>query len=138
MDIEVILTPHAWLQVSTEVRNKLAKEFGMSRSGTPRCVTEMGLTRIESDGFTIEDLRALNVESMTEWLKGYNIKPETNDLHYLLGMCSGIKEDEMKGLLSKPDILVGSPEAKEPEVKRFCDQCESKGVRHLKSCPKFK
>ena len=145
MDIEVLITPHSWLQIPTETRNELAKDFGMSRSGTPRCVTELGVTKIESDGYTIEDLRALSVESMTEWLLKYNIKPENNEIHYLLGMCAGMKmrkmtpetpqqnQNETENSLTKAQNV---PEQNPNGKPRFCDQCESKGVHHLKSCPK--
>jgi len=64
MDIELLITPTIWLQLPADVRNLLAFEFKMSRSTTPRCVTQNGETKIESDGFTVDDLRALNIKSM--------------------------------------------------------------------------
>lgn len=144
MPLEILLTPHVWLQVEPVVRNALAKEFGITRSTSPRCVTEQGVTIVESDGYTIEDLMGLNVESMQEWLGFSNIDPEA-DVHALFQMCV----DKMAQSLAIP--VEEAPQAPQTEVlpevvpqvpkevkARFCVHCESKGVRHFKTCPNYK
>jgi hypothetical protein len=81
--IEVLITPNIWLQITPETRNKLAKEFNMHRTSSPVCVTELGQTHIQSDGFTVDDLRGLNVRSMQEWL-GFTTIDENANLVALL------------------------------------------------------
>src|ERR1035437_2627927 len=124
MKFEILLTPHVWLQVSPEIRNTLIKEFGMKRSTTPRCVTERGITRVESDGFTVEDLKALNVESMQKWL-GFSTIDDSADLNSLLLMVVHAIEKRSEVVEDKVEV---------PPVDKFCAFCDSKGVRHLKVC----
>ncbi len=100
MNLEVLLTPHIWLQASTVVRSHLSKEFSLSASTTPRCVTERGMTRIESDGYTVNDLRKLNAESMQKWLGFEDIDPEA-DLNALFAMCV----DRIEARLAPPSVV---------------------------------
>jgi len=85
--IEILITPHIWLQLTPVVRNELAKAFGMKRSTSPVCITERGMTRVESDGFTVSDLTALNAESMQKFLGFQEIDLKAN-LIALLEMCA--------------------------------------------------
>lgn len=127
MNIEVFITPYTWLQLSTDTRVKLAKAFDMKRSTSPRCVTERGVTKVESDGFTVDDLRKMNVESMQQWLGFTTIDPNA-DINALLGMCADrIEHPEKLEELAKVSDAVSGP---------WCDSCDSKGVRHKKTCPK--
>lgn len=82
-----MITPHIWLQLSPSTRNSLSKAFDMKRSSSPVCITERGVTRVESDGFTVSDLSALNVESMQKFL-GFQEIDEKADIHALLAMCA--------------------------------------------------
>jgi len=133
MNIEITITPYVWLQVPPETRNALAKEFDIKCTGTPRCITELGNTRVESDGFTIDDLRVLTVERMTEWLKKRGVNYQSTDINYLFGLCV----DEIMGKKTVQGTETETKEFIEPK-KRFCDFCDSKGVKHLKTCPKYK
>ncbi len=131
MDIQVLLTPFAWLQLNSEMRNGLSKAFGLRSSTSPRCVTQNGVTKIESDGKTVEDLMGMNAESMQKWLGFTTIDPEA-DIHALLGMCA----DKMEAELHPPveEVVTVESVTTTATVKPFCDFCASKGVRHLKAC----
>ena len=65
-----------------------------------------------------EEEKALQALIDTEILERQNKKRELN-------------EERMSSLDNKPE------EIKPVESKKFCDSCDSKGVRHLKTCPKF-
>lgn len=140
MEIEILLTPQVWLQVRPEVRVKIAKEFGMMRSSTPRCVTERGITRVESDGFTVSDLKKLNVQSMQQWLGFETIDPKA-DIHALFCMCVDRLDPPVEEKQTE-DVAETRPEPAltqvEVEKKAFCDVCNSKGVRHKANCSRPK
>jgi len=147
MDIKVLLTPFAWLQLNSEVRNGLTKAFNIRSSTSPRCVTQNGMTRVESDGKTVEDLMALNAESMQKWLGFTNIDPNA-DIHALLGMCadkmekelhpSEVVEPQMHSKEKPGSVDVEMKELIESSKKPFCDSCDSKGARHKSTCIKSK
>lgn len=82
----VLITPQIWLQINHLTRLALKKQFNIKRTASPSCVTQHGVTRIESDGHSVEDLKALNAESMQEYLGFEKIDPEA-DIHALLAMC---------------------------------------------------
>lgn len=93
MKIQVLITPHAWLQIGPSVRQRLSREFKLKKSAPPRCVTQNGRTVVESDGHSVEDLAGLNAESMQEWLGFTNVDPDA-DIHALLGLCAKRAMDE--------------------------------------------
>jgi hypothetical protein len=135
MDLEILITPHLWLQLSADVRNYLSKEFKLNRSTSPRCVTYGGKTVIESDGFTVDDLRALNVESM----QAYSGSKAT-DINELFAECAAKALDILHPPEAPPEApitpqepLIPIPATPEP---RFCDTCDSRGLHHKKGCPK--
>jgi hypothetical protein len=136
MDIEILLTPHTWLQASTLTRKHLADQFGLKRSTSPRCVTERGFTRIESDGHTVDDLRAMNVESMQEYLGFTSIDPNAN-VHALFKMCVEKIEALHKPEAVEEQVVAPAPLPPEEPKAPFCDACGSKGVRHKKDCAKL-
>ncbi len=82
----VLITPQIWLQINHLTRLALKKQFGIKGTSSPSCVTERGVTRIESDGHSVEDLKALNAVSMQEYLGFEKIDPAA-DIHALLAMC---------------------------------------------------
>lgn len=119
MKIEVLLTPFAWLQIDSLTRNRLSKEFGMKRSAPPRCVTQNGRTVVESDGHSVEDLKAMNAESMQKWMGFTTIDPDA-DIHALLGLCAKKIMDETAAieaerLRAEIALLVPPPEVKPVE-----------------------
>lgn len=138
MHIEILLTPHVWLQVKPETRVKLAKAFGMKRSTSPRCIVERGISRIESDGHTIEDLRALNVYSMHKFL-GLPMIDLSADIHKLFSECVDMIErvDAVEDTEARKEEEKATEPPVEPATKApFCDSCDSKGVKHKKACIK--
>lgn len=97
-----------------------------------------GVTKIESDGKTVEDLMKLNAESMQTWLGFTKIDPEA-DIHALLGMCADKMEKELHpSLVVEVETPVIEPKQTTEAAKPFCDSCESKGFRHKSNCTKSK
>jgi len=120
----VMITPHIWLQLSPTTRNNISKAFDMKRSSSPVCITERGVTRIESDGFTVGDLSALNVESMQKFL-GFQEVDESADIHALLAMCArkvdGLVAEEahVEPVTVEEKVVVVEPEPiPEPAVEK--------------------
>jgi hypothetical protein len=139
MELEILITPHLWLQLAADVRNYLSKEFKLNRSTSPRCVTYGGKTVIESDGHTVDDLRGLNVESMQAYSGSKSV-----DINELFAECAAKALDvlhppeaSLEAPLEAPitpvEALLPPSATQEP---RFCDSCDSKGGRHKKDCPK--
>lgn len=60
--------PAIWLQQPLEVRQQIAKDFHLTRSGGNSVTTDNGKTRIDSDGFTVDDLRKLTLQAMQEYV----------------------------------------------------------------------
>lgn len=58
------LFPAQWMHATKEVREYLAAMWKLSRSG----VTEIRDQDVLSDGYTLEDLRAITLERMNEYL----------------------------------------------------------------------
>lgn len=91
---------------------------------------EAGHTTIESDGFTVNDLMALNSESMQKWL-GFATIDQEADIHALFGMCVDKME---KSLSPPPELAEVAPVIEEDIKKPFCAHCSSKGVKHKSDC----
>jgi hypothetical protein len=56
--------PHHWLQLSTEDRAQLRKDFAIPRTGGSEVINNV----VKSDGTTIQDLGHLTVEKMQAFL----------------------------------------------------------------------
>lgn len=130
MRIEVLVTPHVWLQVSPEVRRLLAREFGIRRSGSPYCVTQGGQTRVESDGHTVDDLRAMNAYTMQKWLGKPFIDTEA-DVVALFRECAEAAE---RMAADGADAPHAPPVPEGPAVPDACAECGSRGGKHKKTC----
>lgn len=100
MTLEILITPPIWLQLSPEIRNFIVSEFHLTRSTSPRCVTERSITRIESDGYTVDDLRKLSPLTMQEWLGFSEIKPDAN-VHALLCMVADRAELALRSMVER-------------------------------------
>lgn len=66
--LENLLTTYHWLQLSNEERMLIKKIFKIRRSGG----TVVEDNKVKSDGHTVDDLRAVNIESMQEFLDSKN------------------------------------------------------------------
>ncbi len=132
----VLITPQIWLQINHLTRLALKKQFNIKRTASPSCVTQHGVTRIESDGHSVEDLKALNAESMQEYLGFEKIDPEA-DIHALLAMCvekiervGGQVEQEEAVELFEDEPLEDKKTAE--EVKELAEEVKKKPGRPKK------
>ena len=108
--------PQNWIHLSKETRNRLAEVFGLERTG----VTEIKDQEVISDGYTVHDLKEITLEKMCAFIGS----EET------FGRAWEIVLAKVHSELNPP---IGIIKKDEP----WCDSCESKGVRHLKECPKY-
>lgn len=91
--IEKLITPPIWLMAKPETRAALAKEFGLKRSGSPVGTTVGGKYRVDSDGYTVDDLRRVNVHSMGKFLG----EGATGDVFDLFQACVDKVEGRKSG-----------------------------------------
>jgi hypothetical protein len=125
------LTPKEFCTFPPHIRERLRQTFRIGKSGP----LEMVDGQLISDGSTGKDLQlSLNVGAMLEYL-GAESGIEVEGLFDRLMEKSLMK----MGLLDRPvevapdaPVLPAPPESAAP----FCDTCDSKGVRHKKTCPK--
>lgn len=134
------LSYNIWLTLPADIRHKLVTLFDIPRSG--RTVVEYRASGavVTSDGFTAPDLQSISLTRMQGLLHSdsdnfYKLFEEAvTNIDALLGgtfvPTAPIQEATV------PDERVDSNEAARIQKPPFCDQCVSKGGRHLKSCPK--
>lgn len=144
-----------WLSLPNDVRHKLVTLFNISRSGSTVVDYRAGGAVITSDGYTAPDLLAVSLPRMQGLLD------TTDDNYYKLFEVVVLNIDALLGGTFAPPVSTQADTAPEEsvthlrgegvfdketgevvttkveEVKRFCDQCDSKGVRHKKVCPKY-
>lgn len=122
--MEKIYQQH-WIELPKDIREHLAKVLGIPMSG----IREIRDNTVISDGHTNEDLRVITAEKMADYVGS------DGDFNHLWTVTVSKAKYELN-----PPIHVGGgfPAAleKEVEAKKFCDSCDSKGVRHKKECPK--
>lgn len=109
-----------WIKLPEEVRHKLVVLFDIPRSG--RTVVEYRATgpTVTSDGYTPLDIEAITIEKMNG----------------LLGSESNNFYGQFEQICDNIDALMdGSYGKNGPAHKRFCEFCDSKGVKHKKGCP---
>lgn len=133
-----------WLKLPLEVRDKLVVLFHIPRSGST--VVDYGPqgNTVVSDGYKPTDIEAITLEKMQAIL-------QTEDTNFF-GLFEQIATN-IDLYIDKPvklyddDIHGGWTEAvKDLPIDNtekvvnlpFCDQCDSKGGRHKKVCPKYK
>ena len=139
-----------WIELPKDVRFHLAKVFGLVKTG----ITEIRDQTVVSDGFTNKDLEGISFPAMAEYVG------ETNDtkvtFHRLWELTLAKVNSELHPPINLNPVIIPRTEPREtPEVnssllieapkeiikeivKPFCDTCDSKGGRHMKSCPLFK
>lgn len=139
-----------WLSLPRATRDHLIEVFGLERSG----VTEIRDQDVVSDGYTIDDLRKISLEKMTEYIGSEEtfsraweitlakVHAELNPPVAEIRRVDG--EPTIVDIVEVIEVPTGETVVEEvkvqftpEEVKPFCDQCASKGVRHLKYCPKY-
>lgn len=163
--IEILLTPHQWLTIPHLVRLKLAADFKLPKSGGSLMTTRNGQGVLESDGHSVNDLRGINIQSMSEYL-GFAVTDPNADFFALLHLTVEKAEKSLEPVeeprttypaalepaLTGPEVIEKGREALKEMNERaklsqqnkiekrltFCDSCTSKGGRHLNVCPKAK
>lgn len=123
-----------FIALPPETRDKLRQALRIGKSGPMEIVDG----RMVSDGSTPQDLQAVNIGSLLAFL----------------GPDSGMRADELfdtlfRKVLERLEAAVpeaaselpgeanpGVPVTPDPASRRFCDSCDSRGVRHKKGCPK--
>ena len=101
-----------------EVRLWLRNMFDIPQSN----VVEVRDNTVLTDGVTNDDLKAITLEKLQKFTK--------KD-----GKFSELFEILIQEVQLQMAVINGSVIPKELKAK-FCDLCSSKGVRHLKTCPK--
>lgn len=140
MIFDGVLPYQLWLKLPKEIRDKLVVLFHIKRTGST--VVDYGAAgnTVVSDGYKPTDIEAITLEKMQVLLDS----DSTNFFELLEQVIAQIDaltappiqfyDDKVGGI----DIKDLPPvDDKETVVKLpFCDQCTSKGGRHLKTCPK--
>lgn len=107
-----MIAPSVWLSLKKETRQSIAAFLGMKKSGG----VEVYDGRVLCDGYTADDLSYVTLELLQR---------ETNQT----GTNFYELFNELVRRVELPPVDLSKVE------KKFCDECESKGVRHLKECP---
>lgn len=140
---------HNWISLSKDVRKHLVGVFNLVATG----IAEIRDQEVISDGHSNADLEKITAAKMAEYV-GSNesfprlweltlakVKYELNPPIILDISKMETKEQEalVKGLNNQGIKLEPVMEKTPTEVLevKFCDSCDSKGVRHKKVCPKF-
>ena len=135
-----LLSGSVWLSLPQETRAKIAHLFNITKSGSVYVVNGATGPVVQSDGYSYEDLSVITVARMQEILnsKSENFYALFKDIVKLVN-----EEEVLDSLIEVVEemILENVEEEMEESVsekKAFCDQCDSRGVRHKKDCPNSK
>lgn len=58
------LYPHMWMTLPAEIKKVLIEEFKIKKTG----VSEIFNEQVKSDGYTLDDLKVINIESMMKYV----------------------------------------------------------------------
>lgn len=148
------LYPQQWLHLPKDVKEKLINVFEIVRTGA----SEVRDQEVISDGYTLDDLRSITNEKMNEYVGSQEtflraweltLAKVHSELNPPVATIQNVDGEPTAVDIVEPDVVV-VPKELEPETqevlgeeilivadKPFCDTCASKGVRHLKECPKY-
>lgn len=139
--MDKLYTQH-WIELPKDIRAHLKKVFSISSTG----LTEVRDQTLISDGTTNEDLaRAFTKESMTRYVGSDGTFPHlwtctVSKANFEINPPMAIRDNpqvpelDLSTMVPVPaDIL---KEIQEIPVIKWCDFCDSKGVRHSKTCTK--
>lgn len=135
-----ILVPH-WVSLEKEVRQHLAKVFNLTATG----IAEIRDQTVISDGYSNADLDKITAAKMAEYVGSNESFPRLweitlakvkYELHPPVDL-EEIKEPEVIIPIQIPERTLNSPNPIEVNSDKFCQTCDSKGVRHKKECPKY-
>ncbi len=115
-----------WIALPKETREHLKKVFGIQATGVAEIIDQT----VVSDGVTNANLQVITAERMAEYVGS------TESFLRLWELTIAKVKYELHPPIEL-ETLQGNTEVINV-VTKFCDTCDSKGVRHLKVCPKFK
>ncbi len=148
-----------WIDLPKVTRQHLAKVFGL----TPNGIAEIRDQFVVSDGYTNADLEGITKERMAVYVGSdasfsrlweltlAKVKYELNPPIVLdLSLQSPENQAEFMNILNGGNIklepvlsvkdkdgneLLSMEKGSSITIDKFCDKCDSKGVRHKKICP---
>ncbi len=133
-----------WLELPINIRHEIARRFGVPKKKS----VHVANNQVVDDGYYLKDLSdGLTLKSLQEDLHS-DIPDYATLWEALVSQVTG-KPIEIKLPDNSVNVII-EPEKKEevmqpdpnaPEVKvipsQFCLTCDSKGVRHKLTCPKY-
>lgn len=148
MEQTSLLSQSVWLELPLETRAKLATLFEMPEKGSVQTMYGPTGPTVISDGYSYDHLKRITLEKMNEFLgtDSNNFYATFRNLvKHLDDIIGGEKivieeiiVEEMKEAFEEGFVLGATEgvrviqEAKDKN--KFCEFCDSKGVRHLKIC----
>lgn len=139
-----------WIELPKDIREHLMKALGIPKTG----IAEIRDQTLISDGITNTDLQLLTPEKLSEYVGSVDTLPRLWDLtiakaRYELNpptieMGVGLITQDQVKILNTPlgttaatdPISAQAPKTIDSEKPKFCDFCESGGVRHKANCTK--
>ncbi len=118
-----------WISLPRETRHHLVKVFGL----VPNGIAEIRDQIVISDGYTNSDLERITKEKMAEYVGSTESFPRLWELTLAKVKYELHPPLNLETMLL-PERTLNSPN----EIKKFCDKCTSKGVRHKNGCPNKK
>ena len=123
------------MAVPKEKRIRLAEIFSIPQTGIKEIIDQT----VKCDGYLNEDLQAITLEKMCEYIGSQEPFSRAWELT-LMKVHSELNPS--RRIDQALEVMVGNEPIIEPYVppseKIFCDTCDSKGFRHKKECPKYK
>ena len=110
-----------WMSLPRDVRVWLRTMFDIPQTN----VVEVLNNTVITDGVTNDDLKAITLEKLQEFTKQE-------------GKFSDLFEYLVQKIQLEIGLKNGSIEPKKKDWSRYCQECDSKGGRHLRVCPNFK
>lgn len=130
MPILYQITTPMWLQVDAVTRNKISEKFSLPRTGQRAFQQMRGVGEVTCDGHSNKDLAELTLEKMNKFL-GEECPTVFVAFEKVVEKVEG-REYAVKG---NGEVL---PEITTPGYvsgnKKFCDHCDSRGVKHQLTC----
>jgi hypothetical protein len=116
--------PQFWMSLDKDVKETLVKEFKIFKTG----VTEVVDSQVVTDGFRTEDLMAINVVSMMEFVLQDTPLPFSRMWELTIA--------KVKFILNPPimDISTGEEVDNTPRKAPWCYYCEAKAFAHRPEC----
>lgn len=128
--MESLLSAQVWLSLPKDTRAKIANLFDITKSGSVYVVNGPTGPQVQSDGYSYQDLSVITVERMQQ-ITG----SESDNFYHLFKNIVAIVneeapiEEEVVAVIIEEDFV---PLVEEKP--KFCDYCDSRGVRHKKDC----